>query len=43
MLDHARLEPGRLDDDLLAALVPCADADVQRALDVDKDRREARG
>ena len=41
VLDHARLEPGGLDDDLLAVLVQRAYADVHRPLDVDEHRRQA--
>ena len=41
VLDDARLEAGRLDDQLLAVLVVGADAHVDRALDVDEDARQA--
>ena len=43
MLDDARLEARRLDDDLLARLVAGADADVDRALDVDVDAAAGSG
>ena len=42
VLDHARLEPGRLEQDRLAVLVLRADAHVQRALDVDRTRGRLR-
>src|SRR5207244_9067384 len=41
MLQHARLETRRLDQDLLAKLVAAADARVQRAIDVNGDLRQA--
>ena len=36
VLEHARLEPGRLDEQLVAVLVGRLDADVHRALDLDE-------
>ena len=43
MLDHARLEPGRLEQQRLPLLVERADADLDRPLDLDADtgKREA--
>ena len=41
VLDHARLEPGRLDRDRLAAARPRADAHVDRALDVHRHAGQA--
>ena len=41
VLDHARLEPGGLDDDVLAVLVLRAHADVDRPLDLDVHGRQA--
>ena len=37
VLDHARLEPGRLDDERRPVLVLRAHAHVDRALDLDAD------
>src|SRR3954466_5616097 len=41
VLDDARLEAGGLDDEVLAELVAGADADGDRALDVDEHERQA--